>query len=629
MCGWCGDRLGASDDEAARGPHTEPGGREDGDTRPAEAGSARERDDAVDFDRDDLDPVELRAGTMLMDRYRIEAVLGRGGFGITYRARDERLDRAIAIKELFPLLSLRRGTRVVATPENREAFEAARVRFRREATALARFNHPGIVSVFEVFETNDTVYLVMELIEGSSMGEVLRDRGEPLAVEEVLDVVLRAGRALEAVHEAGMLHRDINPSNIMLDGSRRIVLIDFGLARRYGDDISGSLTRAVTPGYAPPEQYAGSARSGPPCDVYGLAATAYKLLTGVTPTNVFDRQAGTPLPAPADLRSDLPPLVSAAVLDGMELEPGHRPMSAQALLNRLGLADATPPVRALVSGGGHRGHDAAGAGAAGRAVSPVPVPSPAPAEPPRRVQPDEAVANSAAGAPRPHAASAPGASPPVPAQVRDLHRGTSNPAFAPWHDGSPSIIGPAARWRGWVTWPVGIAAVALTSASPLVVGAILAFGILPALATAGDLAVHRHRQKIGAQQRRWHDASSGVVSPVRFVRNVAVGALRAVPAMALAAVGVAAESVLTSASARPLFRDWVIRLCGIAVAAVLLVPARNGGRSFRTDLGSTAWATWAMEQRRRPGWRAVTIWVVALAIAAFGAWLDPELWPLT
>src|SRR5699024_5221157 len=119
-------------------------------------------------------------------------------------------------------------------------------RFQREAATLARFNHPGIVQIFEVFEANRTAYLVMELIEGPSVGQLLHTRGEPFAVDEVLDVVLRAGGALGAVHAAGLLHRDINPSNIMVDGSRRIVLIDFGLARRYGDDISSNLTRAVT-----------------------------------------------------------------------------------------------------------------------------------------------------------------------------------------------------------------------------------------------------------------------------------------------------------------------------------------------------------------------------------------------
>ncbi len=293
--------------------------------------------------------VELHRGTVLDGRFRIEAVLGRGGFGITYRARDERLGRIVAVKELFPPAAVRHEQRVLVEPRDREAFVAARARFRREAAALARFNHPGIVRVFEVTEANDTAYLVMELVEGRSLHQLVSARPDPLAVDEVLDATLRVGLALGAVHDAGLLHRDVNPSNVMVDASGRVVLIDFGLARRFGDEISGSMTRAVTPGYAPPEQYAGSAKVGPPCDVYGLAATTYKLLTGVTPVNVFDRQAGTPLLAPAAIREDIPALVSQAILDGMELNPDHRPASASAFLDRLGLHGAQPAPRALLA----------------------------------------------------------------------------------------------------------------------------------------------------------------------------------------------------------------------------------------------------------------------------------------
>ncbi|HET8930651.1 MAG TPA: serine/threonine-protein kinase, partial [Acidimicrobiales bacterium] len=194
----------------------------------------------------DAESVELPSGMLLLERYRIDVLLGRGGFGITYRARDTRLHRDVAIKELFPPAAVRRGQSVVVADADRSGFETARTRFQREAATLARFNHPGIVRIFEVFEANNTAYLVMELIDGSSVGELLRERGEPFGVDEVLDMVLRVGGALGAVHESGLLHRDVNPSNLMVDGSQRVVLIDFGLARRFGDDISGSVTRAVT-----------------------------------------------------------------------------------------------------------------------------------------------------------------------------------------------------------------------------------------------------------------------------------------------------------------------------------------------------------------------------------------------
>lgn len=606
VCGWCGRGIQPMPVPPPRQP---PG---------AAASSGGDAD---------LDSVELPSGVLLLERYRIDVLLGRGGFGITYRARDTRLHRDVAIKELFPPAAVRRGSSVVVADAGRAGFETARTRFQREAATLARFNHPGIVRIFEVFEANNTAYLVMELIDGSSVGELLRERGEPFGVDEVLDMVVRVGGALGAVHDSGLLHRDINPSNLMVDGSQRVVLIDFGLARRYGDDISGSVTRAVTPGYAPPEQYAGSARSGPPCDVFGLAATAYKLLTGSTPTNVFDRQAGTALPAPAAVRPDIPALVSAAILDGMELDPDHRPASTEAFLNRLGLFGASPSSSFTLVTSPRL--DATAASTPER-DAPVPTPGSVPAS----------------GRPRPIAAAAPAGTvvgsvpPPVPAPIAPIAAAPGpvgapapvvggNSSFAPWHDGSPPVIGPGDRRRGWVTWPAAIALVALSSASPLVMSVIVALVVLPVLATQGDLAVHRHRRRIGAQRRKWHDARPVVVGPVRFVRNVALSAARALPAMALAAIGVATERVFLEAAFDPIYRDLVIRSTGAAMALVLLVPARHGGRGFRTDLGITTIASWVMEGRRRPGSRTFVLWVLAVAAAAFGAWLSPELWPLT
>lgn len=616
MCGWCGHRLTPDANGVADTP--EP--------------------DHAHLADVTLDSVALIRGSSLLSRYRIDAVLGRGGFGITYRARDIRLDRDVAIKELFPPGAVRRGESVVVAASDRAAFEAARRRFQREATALARFGHPGIVRIFEVFEANATAYLVMELIRGSSVGELLRERGEPFEVSQVLDMILRVGEALRAVHDAGLLHRDINPSNLMVEGSRRVVLIDFGLARAFGDDASGSVTRAVTPGYAPPEQYAGSTRDGPPGDVFGLAATAYKLLTGSTPTNVFDRQAGAVLVAPDAVRTGIPPLVSAAILDGMELDPRHRPATIGAFLNRLGLHGATLGPRVLLTDPSplapdvdrdapvvarSDGPSAPGAGPNVRrlvtgAIAPVPVdrmaerpvPVPAPAEaspPPVRRVPD----SPRSAAPSLGVAPAP-----------------SRPS-APWQDGSPPVIGPGPRWRGWVTWPCGVAIVALASASPIIVSAALTIVVLPLLATVGDLQAHRHRRRTGSARRRWDDARPTTVAPVRFVRNLAIALVRSLPAIAVAAIGYATVQVLTDGGIVSTARDLTIRVTGIVMSLVLLLPARHGGRGFRTDLGITAGAGWVMEHRTRPGVRTFVIWIVAVAVTAFGMLFDPEMWPFT
>src|SRR4051794_29327116 len=145
-------------------------------------------------------------------------------------------------------------------PQARASFRAARDRFLREAQVLARFSHPGIVRVYEVFEEHGTAYLVMELLEGRTLVELLRQRGRPFDESDVLDVAARVGSALAPLHAAAVLHRDINPSNIVLTDHGRIVVIDFGLARDFDAQRTMGMTRVVTPGYAPLEQYVGEGR---------------------------------------------------------------------------------------------------------------------------------------------------------------------------------------------------------------------------------------------------------------------------------------------------------------------------------------------------------------------------------
>ncbi len=298
---------------------------------------------------------DLAPGTTLGGgRFVVRDVLGRGGFGITYGTDDRRLERRVAVKELFPDGAVRHGDRVGVADHARGAFEAARDRFLREARVLARFTHPGIVRVYEVFEANDTAYLVMELLEGRTLAAVLTERGGPLAEPEVLDVAARAAGALSQVHEAGVLHRDLNPSNLVLTDHGRVVLIDFGIARDFeASGHTGTMTRVVTPGYAPPEQYAGQARFGPATDVYGLSATLYRLLSAQAPTPAVERQQGAELAAPHRLVPSVSAPTSAAVLDGLELNPAHRPQTLERFTARLGLAGEPRSSRALLVSGEH------------------------------------------------------------------------------------------------------------------------------------------------------------------------------------------------------------------------------------------------------------------------------------
>lgn len=283
-------------------------------------------------------PAELAAGERLADgRYQVLRVIGRGGFGITYDVGDRRLERRVAMKELFPESAVRHGSLVLTPPQGRAGFRAARERFLREARVLARFTHPGIVRVYEVFEEHGTAYLVMELLQGRTLVQLLQERNRPFPEAEVLDVAGRVAAALRPVHAAGVLHRDVNPSNVMMTHHGRIVVIDFGLARDYDEAQTVGMTRMVTPGYAPLEQYRGEGRFGPSTDVYGLAATCYRLATGKVPTSAIERDAGATLASPRALNPAISKPVSDAILDGLELEPAHRPQDLDAFLARLGL----------------------------------------------------------------------------------------------------------------------------------------------------------------------------------------------------------------------------------------------------------------------------------------------------
>ncbi|NLD77491.1 MAG: protein kinase [Acidimicrobiales bacterium] len=283
-------------------------------------------------------PAELAEGTRLADgRYQILKVIGRGGFGITYDVGDRRLERRVAMKELFPESAVRHGSMVLTPPAGRPSFKAARERFLREARVLARFTHPGIVRVFEVFEEHGTAYLVMELLEGRTLIDLLRQHGRPFDEADVLDVAGRVAAALRPVHAAGVLHRDVNPSNVMMTHHGRVVVIDFGLARDYDQDHTAGMTRVVTPGYAPLEQYQGEGRFGPSTDVYGLAATLYRLATGKVPVSALDRSTGAALTPPHRINPEISKPVSDALMDGLELEPGHRPQDIDAFLSRLGV----------------------------------------------------------------------------------------------------------------------------------------------------------------------------------------------------------------------------------------------------------------------------------------------------
>jgi len=234
--------------------------------------------------------------------YRIQSVLGHGGFGITYLAWDTHLEKEVAIKEYLPVeFAVRQGEATV-TPRStgdEEDYFWGLERFLKEAQTLAMFRHPSIVPVFRFFEANGTAYIVMEYVTGDSLSAVMKKRPAQIDEKFALGILFPLLDGLAEVHKTGFLHRDIKPGNIYLRDDGFPVLLDFGAARDAVGRKSASLTAIVTPGYAPLEQYYADGNQGPWTDIYALGAILYQMATGSLPPE-----------APARVRND--PCVPAA-----------------------------------------------------------------------------------------------------------------------------------------------------------------------------------------------------------------------------------------------------------------------------------------------------------------------------
>jgi hypothetical protein len=296
----------------------------------------------------DIDYVALRAGQTI-GRYEIVSVLGQGGFGITYRARDIQLGREVAIKEYLPsALAVRQdgATVLPRTTKMADDFGWGRDRFVTEGRTLATLHRvPAIVHVFDFLEANGTAYIVMELLSGETLEDRLKRQGT-LTPDEVDRILWPLLDGLEQVHSAGFLHRDIKPANILLNAAGDPTLIDFGAAREAMVGRTSAMTAIFTPGYAAAEQMT-SAKQGPWTDIYGLAATLYHAIAGKTPPSAFDRMLDDGYePLVRLMPKGFPPGLLAGIDAGLTVAARDRPQSIAGWRPILGMtaapaADAT------------------------------------------------------------------------------------------------------------------------------------------------------------------------------------------------------------------------------------------------------------------------------------------------
>jgi len=280
-----------------------------------------------------LEACHITPGTILAERYILGRVLGFGGFGVTYIGYDKILEKKIAVKEYLPgEFSTRMPGKTkltIYTGDKKEQFLSGKEKFIDEARRLAKFQTvPEVIHVYDCFEENNTAYIIMEYLEGESLKQKLEREGT-MTVEQALPIILDILHGLQAVHEEGILHRDIAPDNIYITAEGKTKLLDFGAARFATTTHSRSLTVLIKPGYAPEEQYRSRGDQGTWTDVYATAATFYRMITGMTPQDSMERSAKDNVKEPSRLGVNIGPNTEAALMNAMNIKIEERTQTAR------------------------------------------------------------------------------------------------------------------------------------------------------------------------------------------------------------------------------------------------------------------------------------------------------------
>lgn len=270
----------------------------------------------------------LEAGTTL-NEYRLESVLGAGGFGITYLARDVFLDKSVAVKEYLPRdLALRAldGSVAPVSTGHRFDYQWGLDRFIQEASALARVSHPHIVRVHRHFELNGTGYMVMDFEQGESLTQFV-ERAPLPPEDEIRRLLMPLLDGLAAIHAENILHRDIKPASIFIRSDGQPVLLDFGAARAVGS-ATRSLNAVLTKGYTPLEQYSPDGNPGPWSDLYALAGVLFRMVTGRNPPDAVTRLQLDTVPAALHAaRGRYSAVMLQTISRGLSVNAGSRPRS--------------------------------------------------------------------------------------------------------------------------------------------------------------------------------------------------------------------------------------------------------------------------------------------------------------
>ena len=284
----------------------------------------------------------LPVGTYLGE-FELTGVIGEGGFGIVYNAWDHSLQRRVALKEYMPAsLAARERTQVqVRSARHAETFQAGLKSFVNEARLLAQFDHPSLVKVYRFWEAHGTAYMVMPLYQGTTLRDRLRAMGKPPDEAWLMTLLAPLTEALAVIHGERCFHRDIAPDNvILLEGSERPLLLDFGAARRVIGDMTQALTVILKPGYAPVEQYAETPdmKQGAWTDIYALAASVHFALVGRTPPPSVSRLMSDSYQPLADRLADRYSANFLRAIDhALKVRPEDRFQSIAELRDAMGL----------------------------------------------------------------------------------------------------------------------------------------------------------------------------------------------------------------------------------------------------------------------------------------------------